>query len=62
MNGWAFGAWVLVGVAIYAMIAQTRRHQEEVTRLTNENAILWEQVGRFNEAFAEVRATQAVTN
>lgn len=62
MNGWAFGAWILVGVAVYALLAQTRRHQEETARLLAENATLWEQVGRFNEAYSETRARQAVTN
>lgn len=53
---------VLALVIAYGATVMRRQHEEEKQRLLDENAVLWEQVARFNEAWVETRARQAVTN
>lgn len=62
MSGWTFAGWLVAAIAIYTIMWRSRQHQEEVEQVRGENEVLWDQVRRFDSAWAEQRARQAVTN
>lgn len=62
MSGWTFAGWFAAVVVFYAMVWRSQRNQEELAKVKEENAVLWDQVQRFDNAWSEQRARQAVTN
>ena len=62
MNGWTFAGWAVAAIVVYAVVWQASRHKDEMARVNDENAVLWDQIQRFNDSWAESRARQAVTN